>query len=194
MQYLGTVSKIVEWSWFISRSNHPTSKWSQVYAPTTDAKEAEVDRFCEDLQHLLELTPKQCLFHHRRLKCKSRKSRDSQNNRQVWPCGTKWSKAKVNRILSREHAGHSKCPFPTTQKITLHMYISRWSTLKSDYCVACSLDRETLHSQQRNSGADCGSDHTLLMAKLKKVSGKNHQATQVWPKSNPLWLCSGSDE
>ena len=30
----------------------------QVYAPTTDAEEAEIDQFCEDLQHLLELTPK----------------------------------------------------------------------------------------------------------------------------------------
>ena len=30
----------------------------QVYAPTTDAKEAEVDWFHEGLQHLLELTPK----------------------------------------------------------------------------------------------------------------------------------------
>ena len=30
----------------------------QVYAPITDAKEAEVDPFYEDLQHLLELTPK----------------------------------------------------------------------------------------------------------------------------------------
>ena len=30
----------------------------QVYAPTTDAKDAEVDWFYEDLQHLLELTPK----------------------------------------------------------------------------------------------------------------------------------------
>ena len=30
----------------------------QVYASTTDAKEAEVDWFYEDLQHLLELTPK----------------------------------------------------------------------------------------------------------------------------------------
>ena len=29
----------------------------QVYAPTTDAKEAEVDRFYEDLQELLELAP-----------------------------------------------------------------------------------------------------------------------------------------
>ena len=30
----------------------------QVYAPTTNAEEAEVERFYEDLQDLLELTPK----------------------------------------------------------------------------------------------------------------------------------------
>ena len=30
----------------------------QVYAPTSNAEEAEVERFCEDLQDLLELTPK----------------------------------------------------------------------------------------------------------------------------------------
>ena len=30
----------------------------QVYAPTSNAEEAEVERFCEDLQDLLELTPR----------------------------------------------------------------------------------------------------------------------------------------
>ena len=30
----------------------------QVYAPTSNAKKAEVERFYEDLQNLLELTPK----------------------------------------------------------------------------------------------------------------------------------------
>ena len=30
----------------------------QVYAPTRNAEEAEIVRFCEDLQALLELTPK----------------------------------------------------------------------------------------------------------------------------------------
>ena len=30
----------------------------QIYAPTSNAEEAEVERFCEDLQDLLELTPK----------------------------------------------------------------------------------------------------------------------------------------
>ena len=35
----------------------------QIYAPTTDAKEAEVGQFYEDLQDLLELTPpKICIF------------------------------------------------------------------------------------------------------------------------------------
>ena len=30
----------------------------QAYAPTSNPEEAEVERFCEDLQDLLELTPK----------------------------------------------------------------------------------------------------------------------------------------
>ena len=45
----------------------------QVYAPTTNAKEAEDEEFYEDLQDLLELTPKRCSFHHRGLECKCRK-------------------------------------------------------------------------------------------------------------------------
>ena len=34
----------------------------QVYAPTSNAKKAEVEWFCEDLQDLLELTPKKDAF------------------------------------------------------------------------------------------------------------------------------------
>ena len=47
----------------------------QVYALTSNAEEAEVEQFCEDLQDLLELTPQKCPFHYRGLECKSRKSR-----------------------------------------------------------------------------------------------------------------------
>ena len=36
------------------------------------------------------------------------------------------------RVLPRERTGHSKHPLPTTQEKTLHMDITRWSTLKSD--------------------------------------------------------------
>ena len=42
----------------------------QVYAPTSNTEEAEVERFHEDLQDLLELTPKWYLFHHKELECK----------------------------------------------------------------------------------------------------------------------------
>ena len=34
----------------------------QVYAPTSNAEEAEVERFYEDLQDLLELTPPKCVL------------------------------------------------------------------------------------------------------------------------------------
>ena len=58
----------------------------QVYAPTSNAEEAEVEHFYEDLQDLLELTPKRrCPFHYRGLECKSRKSRNTWSNRQIWP-------------------------------------------------------------------------------------------------------------
>ena len=53
----------------------------QVYAPTSNTEEAQVKLFYEDLQDLLELTPKKrCPFHYRTyvghyrgLECKSRK-------------------------------------------------------------------------------------------------------------------------
>ena len=58
----------------------------QVYAPISNTEEAEVERFYEDLQDLLELTPKKrCRFHYRGLECKSRKSRNTWGNRQIWP-------------------------------------------------------------------------------------------------------------
>ena len=73
-----------------------------VYAPNTTAKDAEVDQFYEDLQDLLYLTQKKKSrkrfpFHYKELECQRRKSRDIQNNRQVWPCSAKWSKAKTNK-------------------------------------------------------------------------------------------------
>ena len=57
----------------------------QAYALTCNAEEAEVEWFYKDLQDLLELTPKRCPFHYRGLECKSRKSRNTWSNRQIWP-------------------------------------------------------------------------------------------------------------
>ena len=115
-----------------------------------------------------------CPFHHRGLECKSRKSRDTWNNRQVWPWSTKWSRAKAKRVLPRERTGPSKHTFPTTQEMTLNMDITRWSIPKLDWLYSLQLKMESsTQSAKTRPGADCGSDHELFLAKfrlkLKKV-------------------------
>ena len=57
----------------------------QVYAPTSNAEEAEVERYYEDLQDLLELTPQKVFLFIIGDQIKSRKSRNTWNNRQIWP-------------------------------------------------------------------------------------------------------------
>ena len=83
MQYLDAVSKTAECSLFVSKANN-----SKVYALTSEAEEAEVEQFYEDLQDLLKLTPKKMSFHYKELECKSRKSRNTWSNRQIWPWRT----------------------------------------------------------------------------------------------------------
>ena len=89
---------------------------NQVHAATSDAEEAKVEQFYEYLQDLLELTPIKMSFHHKGLECNN-KSRDTQNNVQIWP----WCMGQRPRILSREHIGHTKHSPPTKQETTLHM-------------------------------------------------------------------------
>ena len=62
MQYLGAVSKMTEWS--VCFQGKPfNSTVIQAYAPTTNAEEAKVEHFYEDIQDLLELnTKKRCPF------------------------------------------------------------------------------------------------------------------------------------
>ena len=55
MQYLDAISKTTEWSLFVSKANHSIAV-IQAYAPTSNAEEADVERFYEDLQDLLDLT------------------------------------------------------------------------------------------------------------------------------------------
>ena len=120
----------------------------QVYTPTSNAEEAEVEQCYEDLQDLVELTPqKRCPFHYRGLECKSRKSRNTWSNKQIWPWRTEWSRRKASRVLPKEHSGHSKHPLPKTEEKTVHMDITRWSTLKSDWLYSLQPKRERLHKE-----------------------------------------------
>ena len=116
--------------------------------PASDAEEAEVEWFYEDLQNLLELTPKKiCPFHYRALECKSRKSRNTWSNRQIWPWDMEWSRAKANRVLPKECTGHSKHPFPTTQEKTTHGHHQMVNTVIRLIIFFAAKDGEPLYSQ-----------------------------------------------
>ena len=119
-------------------------------------------------------TKKRCPFHHRGLECKSRKSRDTWSNRQIWPWSTKWSRAKTNRVLLTKHTGHSKHLFQQ-HKRQLYTWTSPdgqyWN--QTDYIFCSRRWRSSIQSGKTRPGADCSSDHKLLIAKfrlqLKKV-------------------------
>ena len=84
------------------------------------------------------------------LECKSRKSRNTWSDRQIWPWNTQWSRTKTNRVLLRKCTGHSKHPLPTTQEKTLHKDITRWSTLKSDWLYSLQPKMEKLYRVNKN--------------------------------------------
>ena len=76
--------------------------------------------------------------------------------------------------MLREHTSHIKQPLPTTQEKTTHVHHQMVSTEIRMIIFFAAKDREALYSQQKQRlGADCGSDHELLIAKfrlkLKKV-------------------------
>ena len=102
---------------------------------------------------------------------------------------------KDYRVLPREHTGHRAHPLPTTLEMTLHMDITRWSALKSDWLH--SLQPKMEKSAKTRLGGDCGSDYEILTTKsrlkLKKV-GKTTRPFRYDLNQNPLRLHSGRDK
>ena len=104
----------------------------QVYTPTSNAEEAEVERFYEDLQDLLELTPKKDVFFligDWNAKVGSQETlgvtgkfglgiRNEAGQRLIEFCQE--NTLVIANTLFQQH------------KKTLHMDITRWSTPKSD--------------------------------------------------------------
>ena len=113
-------------------------------------------------------------FSSRGLECKSRKSKDTWSNRQVWPCSTKWSRAKANRVSPRERTGHTNTLFQQHQR-RLYTWTSPDGQHRNqiDYILCSQRWRSSIQSAKTRPGADCGSDQELLIAKfrlkLKKV-------------------------
>ena len=102
---------------------------------------------------------KRCLFHYRGLKCKSRKSRNTWSNRQIWPWNAEWSRAKTNRVLPRKFPVMANTLF---QKHKRRLYT--WTSPNGqhrnqiDY-ILCSQRWEALYSQQKQ-------DRELTVAKI----------------------------
>ena len=104
----------------------------QAYAPTSNAKEAEVEWFYEDLQDLLELTwKKDVRFIIRGWNAKV-ESQEIPGVTGKFGLGVQNEAGQRLTVVPRECIGQSKYPLPTTQEKTLHMDITRWSTPKSD--------------------------------------------------------------
>ena len=88
----------------------------QVYAPTSNAEEAEVERFYEDLQDLLELTPKKDVLFIIWVWNAKLGSQETPGITGKFGLGV-----QNEAVLPRECTGHSKYPHPTTQEKILHM-------------------------------------------------------------------------
>ena len=104
----------------------------QVYTPTNNAEEAEVEQFYEGLQDLLELTSKNdvvFIIGDWNAKVGSQETPGVAGQFDLGVQNEAWQRIIE---LPRECTGHSKHPLPTTQEKTLHMDITRWSTPKSD--------------------------------------------------------------
>ena len=100
----------------------------QVYAPTTDAKEAEVDQFYDDLEDLLELTPrKDVLFIIGGWNAKVG-SQEIPGETGKFGLGEQNEAGQRLTEFCQENAlVIAKHPFSTTQEMTLHMDITKWS-------------------------------------------------------------------
>ena len=99
----------------------------QAYAPITNAKEAEVEWFYDDLQDRLELTPKKktvlFIIGDGNAKVGSQEIPGITGN---FGLGVQNEAGqRLTRVLPRECTSHSKHPLPTTQETTLHIDITR---------------------------------------------------------------------
>ena len=79
---------------------------------------------------------------------------------------------RLTELLSREHIGHSKHPFPTTRDNSTHRHHQMVNTKIRlinliDYVLYSWRWRNSTQSAKTRPGAYCGSDYELLIAKFR---------------------------
>ena len=80
----------------------------QIYALISNAEEAKVEEFYEDLQDLLGLTPTNDVLSIIGDWNAKGGSQETPGVMEIWPWSTEQSRAETNRVLPRECTGHSK--------------------------------------------------------------------------------------
>ena len=141
----------------------------QVYAPSTNAKEAEVEQFCDGLQDLLELTPKRDVLF-------ITGDWDAKVGNQETPGVTGKPALRVQseagqRLIEfyRENALVIANTVFQQHKRRLYTWTSPDSQHRNqiDYTLCRQRWRSSIQSAKTRPEADCGSDHELLIAKFR---------------------------
>ena len=146
----------------------------QAYAPTSNTEEAEVELFYEDLQDLLELTlQKDVLFITGDWNAKV----GSQETPGAIGLGI-WNEAGQRLIaFCQENTLVIANTLFQQHKRRLYTWISPDGQHRNqiDYILCSQRWRCSIQSAKTRPGADCGSDHELLIAKFRlkfKQAGK----------------------
>ena len=137
----------------------------QVYAPISKAEEAEVEGFYEDLQDLLELTPKKHV--HFSIGDWNAKI-GSQETPGVTGLGI-WNEAGQRLIQFCEDNTLAIANTLFQQhKRRLYTWTSPDGQYQNqiDYVLCSQKWRNSIQSAETGQGTDCGSDHELLIAKF----------------------------
>ena len=151
----------------------------QVYAPTSNTEEAEVEQFYEDLQDLLELTPKKDVLFI--LGDWNAKVGSQETPGVTGKCGLGiWNEAGQRLIaFCKENAMVIANTLFQQHKRRVYTWTSLGGQHQDqiDYILCSQRWRSSIESTRTRPGADCGSDHELLIAKFRlklKKSRENH--------------------
>ena len=147
----------------------------QAYAPTSNAEEAEVEQFYEDLQDLLELTPKKDVLSIIGVWNAKVGSQETPGVTGKFGLGIQNETGQRLIEFCQENALVIANTLFQQHKRRLYTWTSPDGQQRNQIdCVLCSQRwRSSIQSAKARLGADCGSDHELLIAKfrlkLKKV-------------------------
>ena len=137
----------------------------QVYAPTSNDEEAEVEWFYEDLQDLLELTPKRDVFFIIGDRNAKVESQETPGVTGKFGLGM-WNEAGQRLIeFCRENALVIANTLSQQHKRRLYIWTSPDGQHQNqiDHSLCSQRWRSSIQSTETRPGADCGSDHELLM-------------------------------